>query len=371
MTTTNELSHIDDVPGYLFIGGAYRSGTTLLLHLLDSHPQLVVFPVENCIIRDLTVFTNLPNPNERSIVRLLELLQTSKFDTALEYVYDHDKLGQPLHSEIELSGSTGNQIVHTEFDSDKFRAAWLDYFLQLPDEIIIDPALLFRIYTLCYFHACNTDLQEEIIAYIASKCPECGYCVNDYMSHFPRAKVIHVIRDPRNTLSSHKRGAGIPIRGFYPLFLKQLSGLKNSLQQAASHSGHRNFMVVRYEDLTTNLDQVMKGICRFLEIEFSQVLTQPTIMGVPWRSNSSNGSLRDETTVFQRSEDAWKQELNHWEVQLIEAELGGLMEQFEYDRSLATVSVNKAHLHYNVRAMPYEAFRKVRRGFGRMLRFRG
>ncbi|NNE36395.1 MAG: hypothetical protein HKN13_14255, partial [Rhodothermales bacterium] len=32
---------------YLFIAGASRSGTTLLMNLLDGHPDLVVFPMEH------------------------------------------------------------------------------------------------------------------------------------------------------------------------------------------------------------------------------------------------------------------------------------------------------------------------------------
>ncbi len=35
---------------FLFIGGAPRSGTTLLMNLLDSHPDLLVFPFEHSTI---------------------------------------------------------------------------------------------------------------------------------------------------------------------------------------------------------------------------------------------------------------------------------------------------------------------------------
>ena len=36
----------------VFIGGVRRSGTSLLQRLLDGHRQLLVYPFEDCIIRD-------------------------------------------------------------------------------------------------------------------------------------------------------------------------------------------------------------------------------------------------------------------------------------------------------------------------------
>jgi hypothetical protein len=34
-------------PTFVFIGGAPRSGTTLLSNLLDGHPEVLVFPKEH------------------------------------------------------------------------------------------------------------------------------------------------------------------------------------------------------------------------------------------------------------------------------------------------------------------------------------
>jgi predicted AAA+ superfamily ATPase len=42
----------------VFIGGLRRSGTTLLQRLLDGHPELLVYPLEDCIIRDFYYATN-------------------------------------------------------------------------------------------------------------------------------------------------------------------------------------------------------------------------------------------------------------------------------------------------------------------------
>ncbi|MEI6195212.1 MAG: sulfotransferase, partial [Verrucomicrobiota bacterium] len=58
----------------LFIGGCPKSGTTLLLSLLDSHPQLVVLPEESFYLEDLRLFQSLPTFH----ARLHRLLQKSE-----------------------------------------------------------------------------------------------------------------------------------------------------------------------------------------------------------------------------------------------------------------------------------------------------
>ena len=55
----------DFVMQHIAITGMYRSGTTLLHHLLDGHPLLKVFPVENCILRDYLFADLLPHRNKR------------------------------------------------------------------------------------------------------------------------------------------------------------------------------------------------------------------------------------------------------------------------------------------------------------------
>ena len=58
--------------------GMYRSGTTLLHHLLDAHVELNVFPVENCVIRDTLFQHQLPHASKRSLEPLTQLITQGK-----------------------------------------------------------------------------------------------------------------------------------------------------------------------------------------------------------------------------------------------------------------------------------------------------
>src|ERR1035437_9273092 len=69
----------------LFIGGCPKSGTTLLLSLLDGHPQLVVLPEETFYLQDRQVYAGLGNYPAR-LRHLLEktglrLLAQGRFET--------------------------------------------------------------------------------------------------------------------------------------------------------------------------------------------------------------------------------------------------------------------------------------------------
>lgn len=55
----------------LFLGGCPKSGTTLLLSLLDSHPQLVVLPEETFYLHDGSRYAALDS-DEVKLHRLLE-----------------------------------------------------------------------------------------------------------------------------------------------------------------------------------------------------------------------------------------------------------------------------------------------------------
>ena len=100
----------------ILITGMYRSGTTLLHHLLDGHHALTVFPFENCIFRDSIVAGQLPFPKQRSIQPLLDFIQAEKTDDAIAYILGHEKLKLALGKELVLKGSVGDQKIAQEFD---------------------------------------------------------------------------------------------------------------------------------------------------------------------------------------------------------------------------------------------------------------
>ena len=117
---------------HVAITGVYRSGTTLLHHLLDGHPLLKVFPVENCVLRDSMFADLLPNSRQRSLKQFFNQIKKRGLGPeAVEFIMTHEKLGLPLTEEILLSGSMGDQKVSQNFDEKVFKGKLTSYFNEI------------------------------------------------------------------------------------------------------------------------------------------------------------------------------------------------------------------------------------------------
>jgi len=95
----------------------------------------------------------------------------------------------------------------------------------------------------------------------AEKTPRNIRVIDRFLAAFPDARVIHMVRDPRDVvLSLHRRGK--------PL----LEAAETWLASTAAIAAHRDcgrVLDVRYEDLCLAPESTLAGICAFIGVEFS------------------------------------------------------------------------------------------------------
>ena len=315
---------------HVLITGMYRSGTTLIHHLLDGHPSLKVFPLENSLFRDTLGHENLPFPKKRTLVRLLELIRSEDFSRALEFILSHEKLSLPLTDRINLSGSTGNQLIKCSFNRGIFHekmASELMHLSREPRETLI--VELFEAYLRAYFAALGQSLEQESFT-LVNKCPDAGYLIDYYLDLLPESRIVHVTRDPRAVIASFK--AKLPRTAYHPFFriFPQIKLLKNSLSCGHNYENNPRVLLIRYEDLVTKPDMVMSKVANFIDIPFEECLLQPTILGQPWQSNSSNLDGNDDKHRIFVNLDKYRNKLNSAELLLIESHCQREMEQLGY-----------------------------------------
>jgi hypothetical protein len=299
-STTPEKNAPDEILAFnqrgLFIGGCPKSGTTLLLALLDSHPELVVLPEETHFFDQGKHFAALDN----FPAKLSRLLGKSSLQL----------LGQgriePLR---EASGADVRD--YTGFPYERFT--------QLAHNFISQPEM-------------NDSrlLSETVRAYAIAKGFDWRNCVrwvekttsnevfaDDLFRLFPEAKLLQIVRDPRAVFASRKRR----LMNRYGRHAKahRLVREWNSSVRQVSRLRHRpaNYLVVRYEDLVLHPREIIEQICRFVGIRFLPELLQPTRAGAQWQGNSS---FHDAFTgVEAQSVDQWKNELSPREIWWIES----------------------------------------------------
>jgi hypothetical protein len=143
---------------------------------------------------------------------------------------------------------------------------------------------------------------------------------------FPRAMILHIIRDPRSVLSSYKKVS---------VGTNQVADVVSEWKQATevfkSWQGQEGYFSVRYEELVRSPEKILREICSFLGVDWD-----PRVLVFHDRGDS--GFAPEQThhantlkPVFTSSIDAWKTDLSRNEIAVIEFYCSEMMMEFGYD----------------------------------------
>ena len=138
---------------------------------------------------------------------------------------------------------------------------------------------------------------------------------------YPRARVLHLLRDPRDVVRSL---LGVP---WAPdgVLANARWWLRDNLNAFRSHSRPR-YLQVRYEDLATRPEQELRRICAFLHEEYEPAMLMPRhdpTADRPWFQ-------RAEQPVTVERVEKWRGELRPEDVGLIEWVVGPHLQAFGY-----------------------------------------
>jgi hypothetical protein len=113
----------------------------------------------------------------------------------------------------------------------------------------------------------------------------------DYIvAHFPRAKVVHVVRDPRDVVASlktHKKrkfkdGGLLPTGYCMPIDLC-IDRWQLAIEHALAHRDAVHYHQVRYESLVLDTERTLRGLCEFLAVDFDDHMLQFHLVRTPTR----------------------------------------------------------------------------------------
>jgi hypothetical protein len=282
----------------VFIGGYPKSGTTLLCSLLDGHEELVVIPEE-----------------------------TKFFNRRSSQISNSDYISRFLD---EFSAGFGKIIA---------ASSGLRDYRDIKPQIILEAAER-------YWKTSDRS-EKRVLEGIA-----CGiYAALGYSgrkrywvektprneAHFqlistwwPDAKLIVMVRDPRQALTSHRRYQ-VKRNVNRPKSLGNFISEWNASNQYFKDTKNSGLdsCLLRYEDLVTGKEQMMKNVADFLGIKVTPDLIKPTKAGLTWSGNSSLGAGSIGGHVPREIVENVK--LRTAERRLIEYTLGAMMKERGYD----------------------------------------
>lgn len=230
----------------IFVVGCPRSGTTLLQSLLAAHPEITSFP-------ETQFFLHLWG--EDLARTLTERLR----------VFFSEDLKRPEFLETMQS----QQSVAD-------RVAWFTSFL---DELAAE-------------NSNNIWLE---------KTPQHLFFIEDILRYLPEARFIHITRQPLDAIASLYLATRMPSQQNHgwggPWTLERCATMwKQSDRATKVYTNNPQHLIVSYEQLTENPEQVLLECCGFICIEYSDLMLADyksealrLSLGLPWH----NGIDRD------------------------------------------------------------------------------
>ncbi len=306
---------------YLWVTGMFRSGTTLLAKMLDAHPKIA--------------FTSDPyrpyfNDLRDMVARKNGLLKNNLPHMPLsDYFCDDEQLKvmkfvQSANLDMEIPKGhleeLKNLIAKRGMEFSPFVAQHVD---ELKGRNYCE--LFHSMMKLVAKYYGKGD--EEIVG---SKEVWCNEFTSVLLRSFNELKVINIIRDPRAVCASRNI-----IGEKYPwLFLarqwRKLSIFSWLFTNYREFS--KSLLVIRYEDLIQNPEEVSKKICSFIGVDFSYDMIDGNKFregdGSSWSQNSSYGTSKE---ISAKYSEKWREVLNEDQIKLIEMLCCHEMKLFGYD----------------------------------------
>jgi hypothetical protein len=275
----------------IFVVGAPRTGTTLLMEILNRHPEIHLFDEvhfferiwdERREIGDLTD----PDSRGRAFARLRAIVRDWGRDQAVAGVLDDAEFTRRLAA--EGGGYRGLMAALMKAGAELHGATrWGD---SSPQDVLY---------------------AEQILAW------------------FPEARIIGIVRDPRGFLASYKnywrRGVASYRERYQPLANALLwKSYMRALLRLASGERRDAVLVIRYEDLVSDPEAHVRRFCEHLGVDFTAAMLEVDATNTSFPGEPAKG-------IVATSRDRWRSELTATEIRLGERVFGATMRELGYE----------------------------------------
>jgi hypothetical protein len=290
----------------IFILGPHKSGTSLVRSLLDGTAELFVVPFEMHFFQYANKWVDYRLRKSRPPQLDLEEIRQS-------YIQHGTKVNT-------RGGRMGDSDLRGMLDVTRFKETMEKQGDSLRDLILL--------YVKASYAALHGEDMPESMRFVEKSVEQAEFAIH-LSKMFPKARFVHVVRNPYSNIVSIRRYMridGAP----YPFLGPALRSLENSY-----YNLYRNrellgetYHVVRYEDLLSTPEGTVEAICEAVGIRYSEGLLQPTSMGQRWEGNSSRG-LKFKG-ISAKNLNLWKKEITHLEVHLVNRLFPFVLREYGY-----------------------------------------
>lgn len=296
----------------VFILGSHKSGTSLLRSLFDGAGEFFVIPIE------AHFFQYSGHWVDYALRR------------ALPQVYAFDDLVDRFAQHIQHANRTTFEESRT---SDSATAGWWDvprFVDYLREQEARYRTGGMRAFIDSYVEAMHVSLHgspPEARRFVEKSVENAEFAVL-LQSLYPKARFIHVIRNPYATLVAIRKHGK---RTSFPFLWNALASLENAYYYLYKNPLLiESYKIVCYEDLVSDTEGVMRDIACFVEVPFHEAFLNPTTMGAPWPGNSTTDQRFHGISTLPLK--AWRDEVLPLEVGFINYLFPHVLDDYGYPR---------------------------------------
>ena len=287
---------MSQVTEIVFITGSGRSGTNILKKIFSQHPDIASLPFEYRFTVDpdgvLDFYNSYP-------ARWSPYAADHKIKRLESFLLGLASQSEEKRKRVEATSNTDRLLVsgpsYAGWELDKHIPEYSTYVKELIDDLTafkhpgVWPGSQEGIENnQMYFSAPMS--KEDLKPIISSFLKKCFKSIRDHqkkpilqednthnllyaqdlLSMFPGGKMIHIIRDPRDVISSLKSQRWAP-NNINDL-VEWYSAVMNQWQTQKSQLNRTQFIEIRFENLIANPEKTINEICNFLGIEYNSKL---------------------------------------------------------------------------------------------------
>src|SRR3982751_2918704 len=286
-----------------FIAGQAKSGTTLLVALLDGHPELLVFPQDTAYFA--TAVTKYEARGRRA---------------------QFDYLTKESWSKV-LFGNENRKRKH-DYSGFPHRK-----FFETFEQIAFDPANANRdlLVLMIESYAKVFGIPIDGIRRWVEKTPANRNYVSAIFNRFPQAKLLITMRDPRALLAAQIHLEKTRRTGRFSTYYVIAHWRVTAELARRIRAGEMPGLVVPYELLVADPARMMQQVCDYLDISFDpDVVLKPTKVGRLWVGNSSVPGT-EFSEISTEPVTRWHGELSDDEIGWVEWHCRDMMREFGYE----------------------------------------
>ena len=321
---------------FIALTGHRKSGTTLLHKLFDGHPDLNIYPVDISLLYAFYPCWTNKESTDAEIKNRISLVVT-KSTSAIA--------GKRISDQVD------------KFNPEEFTEVLWD---MRSNHGLDSPSAIVKSIASAYCKYAQLDDKKPFLFKETSQVVNLQNFLDDGLD----LKMLQVIRDPRDNYAAIKDG----VANYYgKMGDNELESLASVLNRAKLDleiskfevvTKNPNFHAIRFEDLVLETELVMKSVIKKLDIDWTDRLLEPTVLGEAFSGNNHSG--KKFSGVSAENLGRWRERITESEAALVEGWMADVMHYWgyhpEYEKTEQLRSIANFYAWYNCKYFFKDSF---------------